>query len=151
MPPVPSGQGAGGETGEPAIPEDQGDDGTPPAWCPRRPVGIEEAASKHLSTIQVSGHRENQGPEWKPRATPLNFLQMVTTKDPRPKRARVVVDCKLTLSKARSRRPCPVAQEGQLAPLASFSCESDVFVASVKLKGLEGSHNTTRPTISCRH
>ena len=64
------------------------------AFCPRRPVGIEEAASKHLSTIQVSGHRENQGPEWKPRATPLNFLQMVTTKDPRPKLARAVFDLK---------------------------------------------------------
>ena len=50
-----------GETGEPAIPEDEGEDGTPPAGCPRRPVGIEEAASKHLSTIKVSGHRKTRG------------------------------------------------------------------------------------------
>ena len=28
-----------------------------------------------------------EGVEWKPRATPVNFLQMVTTKDPRPKLA----------------------------------------------------------------
>ena len=61
------------------------------------PVGIEEAASKHLEEEQSVGSEEDQGAEWKPRATPLNFSQMVTTKDPRPKLARVVVDWKLTL------------------------------------------------------
>ena len=35
-PPVPSGLGAGGGTGEPAAPEDQGEDETLPACCPRR-------------------------------------------------------------------------------------------------------------------
>ena len=55
---------------------------------------IEEAASKHPSTLKIVGFEEDQGAKWKPRATPLNFLQMVTTKDPRPKLARVVIDLK---------------------------------------------------------
>ena len=42
---------------------------------------IEEAASKHPSTLKIVGFEEDQGAKWKPRATPLDFLQMVTTKD----------------------------------------------------------------------
>ena len=52
--------------------------------------------------------------EWKPRATPLNFLQMVTTKDPRPKLARVVVDCKLTLTEGPLLRNKPAPQKPEI-------------------------------------
>ena len=55
---------------------------------------IEEAASKHASTLKIVGFEEDQWAKWKPRATPLNFLQMVTTKDPRPRRAPVVINLK---------------------------------------------------------
>ena len=44
--------------------------------------------------LKAKSASEEQGAKWKPRATPLNFLQMVTTKDPRPKLARVVIDLK---------------------------------------------------------
>ena len=56
---------------------------------------MEEATSKHRSTIKVSGHRKTRGLSGNQGL--LRLLQMVTTKDPRPKLARVVVDWKLTL------------------------------------------------------
>ena len=54
----------------------------------------EETASKHPSTLKIVGCEEDQWAKWKPRATPLNFLQMVTTKDPRPNLAQVAFDLK---------------------------------------------------------